>query len=244
MDNKKIGQFIKELLKSKGMNKEDLAKALNITPQAVSKGLNGVNIFDVENLKTISELFEVTIDDILNGELQTSITTMSEQERLVKLGINALKSADVEVINSADAKNMTVLQYAVIQSNHEILEYILEHKYLNKLYSQMLSDDKFLKLVIDNGLQKYLLNMDSFNSKTNVTYFSKTSKELWSCADEEIIELLYSMASPIREWNPDILKISNFDLAIKFNNKIVIDKWFRSLEQSNKIISVNLDLDE
>lgn len=156
---------------------------LNITPQAVSKGLNGANIFDVGNLKTISDLFKVTIDDILNGELQTSTSTMSEQERLVKLGINAVKSADVKVINSVDSKNMTILHYAVIQGNYEILEYILEHKYLKKWYSQILGDDKFLKLIIDNGLQKHLSNMDSINSITNVNNFSKTSKELWACTD-------------------------------------------------------------
>jgi len=242
MDNKKIGQFIKELLKSKGMNQDDLAKALNITPQAVSKSLNGINTFDVENLKTISELFEVTIDDILNGEFQTSTSTMSEQERLVKLGVNALKSADRNVINSVDSKDMTILQYAVKQGNHEILEYIFEHKYLTKWYSRILGDDRFLKLIIDNGLQKYLLNMASLNYKINVSNFSKTSKELWSCSDEEIIKLLYSMKSPIREWNPNILEISNFDLAIKFNNKIVIDKWFNSLENSNKVISGNFEL--
>lgn len=244
MNNKKIGQFIKELLKSKGMNQDDLAKVLNITPQAVSKGLNGANIFDIGNLKTISDLFKVTIDDILNGELQTSTSTMSEQERLVRLGINAVKSADVTVINSADSKNMTVLQYAIIQSNHEILEYILEHKYLQKWYSQILSDDNFLKLIIDNGLQKHLLNMGSYNSMTKVNNFSRTSKELWACSDENLIELLYSMKNSIRDWNPNILEISNFDLAIRFNNKVVINKWFKSLEQSDKVISGNLEFVE
>lgn len=60
----------------------------------------------------------------------------------------------------------------------------------------------------------------------------------------DIIKLLYSMKNSIRDWNLAILEISNFDLAIKFNNKIVIDKWFNSLVNSKKIISGNVEFVE
>lgn len=236
MDYKKIGKFIKDLLKSKGMNQEDLAKVLNITPQAVSKSLNGVNTFDLANLKTISELFEVTIDDILNGELQTSTAPMTEQERLVKLGINAIKSANRDLINKKDEKEKNILDYAVIQKNHEIIEYVLENRLLRRSYAQFLRDDKFLKLVIDNNLEKHLISIMSIDTRYNADFLSQTSKELWSCQNEELIDILY-LRNAKDDWNSKIISIPKFDLAVRFNNKKVIDKWFHSLGAKNNRIS-------
>ena len=68
MDQEKIGKFISELRKSRGLTQIELADMLGVTFQAVSKWERGKNAPDIAVLKDISRLFNVDINDILNGE--------------------------------------------------------------------------------------------------------------------------------------------------------------------------------
>ena len=68
MNQEKIGKFISELRKSKGLTQQQLADMLGVTFQAVSKWERGKNAPDIAVLKDISTIFNVDIDDILNGE--------------------------------------------------------------------------------------------------------------------------------------------------------------------------------
>ena len=70
MDQEKIGKFIKKLRKDNNLTQDELAKKLGVTYQAVSKWENGKSIPDIAILKTISELFEVNIDELLEGTVK------------------------------------------------------------------------------------------------------------------------------------------------------------------------------
>lgn len=60
-----IGVKIKLLRKKKRITQVQLAKELNVTPQAVSKWENGVSTPDIRLLIPISEFFGVTVDYLL-----------------------------------------------------------------------------------------------------------------------------------------------------------------------------------
>lgn len=68
MDNKKIGEFICNERKAKKLTQEELAKLIPIGRQAVSKWETGVSVPDVETLKILSDIFDVSINEILAGE--------------------------------------------------------------------------------------------------------------------------------------------------------------------------------
>ena len=70
MDQEKIGKFIKKLRKDNNLTQDELAKKLGVTYQAVSKWENGKSIPDIAILKTISELFNVNIDELLEGSVK------------------------------------------------------------------------------------------------------------------------------------------------------------------------------
>lgn len=70
MDQEKIGKFIKKLRKNNNLTQDELAKKLGVTYQAVSKWENGKSIPDIAILKTISTLFEVNIDELLEGSVK------------------------------------------------------------------------------------------------------------------------------------------------------------------------------
>ena len=68
MDPEKIGKFIKNLRKSNNMTQAEFAQKYNVTYQAVSNWEQGKNIPDVALLKEISKDYSVSIDDLLDGE--------------------------------------------------------------------------------------------------------------------------------------------------------------------------------
>ncbi|MBQ7981850.1 MAG: helix-turn-helix transcriptional regulator [Oscillospiraceae bacterium] len=63
-----IAKNISELRKTKGVTQEQLANALNVSFQAVSKWENGISIPDTMLLPKIAEYFNVSIDYLLCGE--------------------------------------------------------------------------------------------------------------------------------------------------------------------------------
>lgn len=65
--NKKIGNFIKEKRIQFGWTQEQLASRLFVTRQAISKWERGLNIPDYDSLLHLSELFNLTINDILKS---------------------------------------------------------------------------------------------------------------------------------------------------------------------------------
>ncbi len=68
MDQEKVGNFIKEIRKRNNLTQKQLADKLNVTYQAVSKWENGKNVPDIAIMMDISKLFNVDIDELLNGE--------------------------------------------------------------------------------------------------------------------------------------------------------------------------------
>ena len=68
MNQEKIGQFIKKIRQDNKLTQKELADKLGVTYQAVSKWENGKNVPDVSILKEMSKMFNVDIDEILDGE--------------------------------------------------------------------------------------------------------------------------------------------------------------------------------
>ena len=68
MDKVKIGQFIANCRKDKKLTQEQLAEKLNISKNAVSKWERGICLMDMSLLKPLSEILEVTVTELLNGE--------------------------------------------------------------------------------------------------------------------------------------------------------------------------------
>lgn len=68
MDLKKIGMFLKEQRKEKGITQEELAEILNVSNRTISRWENGKNMPDFDVLIEIADYYEVEIREILDGE--------------------------------------------------------------------------------------------------------------------------------------------------------------------------------
>lgn len=64
----KIGKLINQLRKEKGLTQEKLADMIPISREAISKWERNVSIPDINSLQRLSEIFDVTINELLAGE--------------------------------------------------------------------------------------------------------------------------------------------------------------------------------
>jgi len=108
MDNVKMGQFILDLRKSHQMTQKDLAAKLNVTDKAVSKWERGLSCPDISLLAPLSDIFGVTINDLLNGG-KNDVAVKSAEADIV----NALQYADKAGKNKAElVQNITAIAFS------------------------------------------------------------------------------------------------------------------------------------
>lgn len=73
MDQERIGKTIKEIRTKNKLSQKDFAKKYNVTYQAVSKWENGKNMPDIQILKQICSDYNVSLEELLNGNKKENI---------------------------------------------------------------------------------------------------------------------------------------------------------------------------
>jgi len=87
-----IGNRILELRKQKNLSQEQLAEKMGVARQTISKWELGETSPDLEQSKRLSQIFNVSLDDITNNDINNVlITKVSNTEKLGKTIINILK---------------------------------------------------------------------------------------------------------------------------------------------------------
>lgn len=96
MNQKKIGSFLKELRKEKGITQEEFAENLNVSGRTVSRWETRVNMPDISLLVDIAEFFNVSIPEIINGERKSEI--MEKEVKKVAEAMSNYAGAEKSVI--------------------------------------------------------------------------------------------------------------------------------------------------
>ncbi len=86
MDQQKIGKFLKELRNEKEITQEQLAETLNVSGRTVSRWETGKNMPDISILVDLSEFYDVSIMEIIDGERKSEI--MNEEVKEAVLGVS------------------------------------------------------------------------------------------------------------------------------------------------------------
>lgn len=71
-----LGQRIKEEREKRNLTQDQLAQTLNVSRQAISKWELGTAYPDIERLITLSDFFDISLDNLIKGDpdLKDSIT--------------------------------------------------------------------------------------------------------------------------------------------------------------------------
>lgn len=96
MDQMKIGNFLKELRKEKGITQAQLAETLNVSARTVSRWETGSNMPDISILVDIADYYDISIPEIINGERKSEI--MNEEERKIAKTMSDYATTEKEKI--------------------------------------------------------------------------------------------------------------------------------------------------
>lgn len=99
MDQIKIGRFIAERRKTVGMTQIQLAEKLNITDRAVSKWENGRSLPDSSIMLALCELLEISVNDLLSGEVVTMDNYNKESENNLLEMVEHKEQADKRLLS-------------------------------------------------------------------------------------------------------------------------------------------------
>ncbi len=124
MDNIKFGKFIQELRKEKNMTQKELAQKLNLTDKAISKWERGIGFPDIAMLKPLSEIFNISIIELLNGEKE-NVQEIDLDSRILAILKQKEKEKDRKVgkvigISSTIIVVLTITLYILVFSKGEL----------------------------------------------------------------------------------------------------------------------------
>ena len=97
MNQEKIGKFIAMLRKNKKITQQELANMLNVTDRAVSHWENGRRLPDISLFKPICEIFNITVNELISGEL-------IPKEKMIK-------KSDENIIETLNNKKFSLWDY-------------------------------------------------------------------------------------------------------------------------------------
>lgn len=84
MNQEKIGKFLAQLRKEKNITQQELANKLGVTDKAISKWENGRCLMDISLLKPVSEILNVSVIEIINGEKIETDNVYTKSNELVE----------------------------------------------------------------------------------------------------------------------------------------------------------------
>lgn len=90
MELEKTGVLIAQARKERNLTQREVADALHVTVQAVSKWERGLSFPDVHLLEPLSEVLGLTVADLLSGERRKEIDSMKKEDRLPALSVKVI----------------------------------------------------------------------------------------------------------------------------------------------------------
>lgn len=156
MNQVKVGKFIAELRKEKGLTQDEVAKKLGITCQSVSKWENGINSPDVILLLDLCEILDISVDELLTGERKSGKRESSKTNALVK------KRNDVSNYSRFCVFSLSILAVTLIFAFGIFL--------INDMYNR---NEKYKSIDKDDVLVKEALSYIDFSSNINKSLLQK-----------------------------------------------------------------------
>lgn len=146
-----ISTKLKELRKQTKMSQEKLAEKLNVSRQAVTKWETGLGTPDIENLKAISNLFKISLDELIGNQIEKT----EKQEFL----FNSITEYDIDNRKDYDITFAGAKKITVSACNSEKLKV--------KLYSNSISEiESVFKVKIDDNKHNIDIDIKRFGDIT------------------------------------------------------------------------------
>lgn len=200
MKNYKLGNFICELREDAGMDQKTLAALLGVSASAISQCENGGGI-KTEKLYQLSELFGVTLDELLSGK---------RVERPIAEQLDELYYIDEEE-----------LMQAVDDGDYENIEEMFQRiKTVRERFDELIYKRIFAKLTTDENAElKYLeryYNQNLYNSKyftATIVFFEDSQR--YDYIKETLFNAIGGSERSVNIWELNKIFTFKFDLRLQ-----------------------------
>ena len=85
MDQKKTGDFLKELRKEQSLTQEQVAEKLGVSSRTISRWETGTYMPDISMLVDIAEMYDVDVREIIDGERKQENMNIEVKETAIKM---------------------------------------------------------------------------------------------------------------------------------------------------------------
>lgn len=208
-----MNNFIRELMEGCGLKQKDLAEIVGVSSAAVSKW-NDIREISVENLFSLSKLFHITVDELLNERRAME----SLEDKWKRQYCIDDQSARYALIDGEKDKALKYLD-ALSKANDRFFE-LFEKKVTNQITKIELREWVYLRQFYDVSIRRsnYFNDIQIINRKDNIDDFilSKIREEVGEDKTDAIIWELKK-----------IYNITNYGVGITENLEIVpIDRYY------------------
>ena len=120
MNTQIIARYLVYLRQIQRLTQEELSEYLNISRQAISKWENGISLPDIETLLKLSNLYQISINDILVPNVKTQISDFEEildidNSILVKI-LAYFHTSDIVKASMGASPNVNLLLNKLLQN--------------------------------------------------------------------------------------------------------------------------------
>ena len=248
-----FGENLISLRKQMGWSQDDLANNLNLSRQAISKWENDTSKPDIDNVKKISKIFSVTIDDLLNNEVPkekaVALDVKKEEKKertitIVKLMIIAVIVLYVISVIYKFASLLIIVngvqKYANLSNYHYVITTYDENGLAEK--EECWFKDGVSKTVKEQDFEENITIIDYKNNKGYITSNSEESKMDINMDDYTMMHTNYSNGGQLIDMLPKIItRYSILDILLNsFNTSVKINLYDECLilQTRNSYITV------
>lgn len=139
MNQEKIGKFIAECRKEKGLTQVQLAEQLGTTDKSVSKWENGICLPDSSQYEPLCNVLNITINELFSGQKinNDDYKRIADDNLLKLLKNNLYESSDKslsfnEFDNALNRISETIILLNKFKSKEEAVDYLMKETKLSK----------------------------------------------------------------------------------------------------------------
>lgn len=187
MESKKIGSFIAAQRKLLSMTQQELAYKLNLTNRAVSKWETGDGYPDIAVLPALTEILDITIDELLKGEKNESEprTTRTPDVKEYKQQASFLLENSVRHFSNLYLVSLSIVLAGIVASALSLGLY--DHIFLTSLIYALIISLSFLII----GMMFYINICKNLKAALKNTTEWRSVKK-WTSKRSSIINIKYS----------------------------------------------------
>ena len=262
MDVNKIGEFIKKLRTDKGLSQTGLGDLIPVDRSVISKWERGEVLPPVDKMKMLCDIFDISIDELISGELKTDENKKEHENNL----FNYLLKQDYKYKKLKLSSILAVLICLVLMISF-LIYYFFETHDSEKVYRVYGSSNNY---ILKDGLlvitrEKSYLKIGSINLKDNnnnkvydiILYYKENGEDkiIYEGDSDLVLSDMYGYSGLINCSNLNeikdylYIKIDEEEMKLELyeaykNDNYILDDWEEVSDEkvfSESNIKINMD---